>query len=56
MEVKTEGLDKLTKVLKAIAGPMENSAVKLQSNDGKDDNGKEDEEPNLEEGGHSLDN
>ena len=44
----------LTEVLNRVAGLVESSGVELQSDDGEDDDGKHDEEPDLHEGSQGL--
>ena len=44
----------LTEVLYGVAGLVKSSGVELQPDDGEDDDGKHDEEPDLHEGGQGL--
>ena len=45
---------KLTQILQAVAGLVESPSVELQPDDGEDDDGKEEEESNVDQRTDSL--
>lgn len=47
-------MSSLTQVLNAVAGLVQGTGVKLQSNNGKDENGEHDEQADLHQGCQGL--
>ena len=46
----------LTEVLYAVAGLVKGSGVELEADDGKDENGEHDQQPDLHQRGQGLEN